>query len=115
MSKKKPFRPTHRLRKVGETKWTKVRADGVEPQTYYDADGATIYAGIWFRDMEVERLPNKVKITIVSERKIIDVRPSALSGYPDRIEVDVCVKCAAVVFDPVAHDLWHSSIEKAGA
>jgi hypothetical protein len=59
------------------------------------------------------RLMGKVKVTIITERKIIEVQPSWLVAAPDRIEVDVCVTCAAIVFDPVAHDMWHRSIEKA--
>lgn len=50
------FAPTHRVRERDGGEWTEVRADGVEPQTYYDAKGETIYAGIWWPHMEVERL-----------------------------------------------------------
>lgn len=48
-----------------------------------------------------------MKITRLTERKIIDVRSGYIAGSPPRIEVDVCVKCASVVFDPVQHFKWH--------
>lgn len=48
-----------------------------------------------------------VKIEVITERKIITVQPGMLITSPGRIEVDVCVKCGAVVFDPVQHDIWH--------
>lgn len=49
----------------------------------------------------------KIKVEMITERQIIGVRPGVLSTSPDRIEVDVCMKCAAVVFDPIQHDTWH--------
>jgi hypothetical protein len=57
----------------------------------------------------------KVKVTMITERKIIEVQPGWLRDSRARIEVDVCVTCAAIVFDPVTHDIWHRSTEKAGA
>ncbi len=48
-------------------------------------------------------------LKIITERKIIDVRPGMLYGSPDRVEVDVCTDCAAIVFDPVQHDIWHTN------
>lgn len=50
---------------------------------------------------------DKVKIEILAKRKVLNVMPGYLRGSVDRIEVDVCVKCAAIVFDPIAHDKWH--------
>ena len=52
---------------------------------------------------------NKIKIEIITERKILDVVPGYFRGSADQVEVDVCVKCAAIVFDPFAHDVWHRS------
>jgi hypothetical protein len=52
------------------------------------------------------------KVEIISERKIYDLKPSPLRYHPDRIEVDVCVKCGAVVFDVIQHDMWHRSLEQ---
>lgn len=43
-----------------------------------------------------------MKITVVTERKIIDVVPGYSRGSADRVEVDVCVSCGSVVFDPDA-------------
>ena len=57
------FKPTHRVRKRGDGEWVEVRSDGVEPQTYYDRSGSTIYAGIWFPHMQVERLPEPLAPT----------------------------------------------------
>ena len=47
--------PTHRVRERGTDAWVEVRAHDTEPQSYYDRDGATFYAG-WFRNMEVGRV-----------------------------------------------------------
>lgn len=52
---------------------------------------------------------HKVTVEILTERKVLDVRPGYFQGSADRVEVDVCVKCAAIVFDPIAHDTWHRS------
>jgi hypothetical protein len=48
-----------------------------------------------------------VKVAPVTERKIIDVQPGYFRSSPDRIEVDVCVECSAIVFNPLKHYLWH--------
>lgn len=53
----------------------------------------------------------KIKVEMLTERKIIVVRPGILFTSPDRIEVDVCLKCGAVVFDPIQHDTWHRAAE----
>jgi hypothetical protein len=53
------------------------------------------------------------KLRIISEPKIIYVQPGYLAGSSDRVQVDVCTTCSAVVFDSVAHDLWHRSAERA--
>jgi len=49
----------------------------------------------------------EIKVEILTERRIIPVQQGWLRGSQERIEVDVCVKCAAVVFDPIGHDDWH--------
>lgn len=49
----------------------------------------------------------KIKVKMLTERKIITVTPGMLVHSPDRIEVDVCLDCGAVVFDVVRHDKWH--------
>lgn len=49
----------------------------------------------------------RIKIEILTDRKIIPVSPPPLRGAPDRIEVDVCRTCGAVVFDFIRHDDWH--------
>lgn len=54
---------------------------------------------------------DRIRVEIITERKIIVVRPGMLNGSRDQIEVDVCVKCGAVVFDPVAHDIWHRGFD----
>lgn len=54
----------------------------------------------------------KIRVEMITHRKAIDVTPGMLVGYPDRVEVDVCVKCAAVVFDPIHHDLWHRTLDE---
>lgn len=52
-----------------------------------------------------------IKIEMLTERKVIDVVPGFLRGSSDRVEVDVCLKCGAVVFDFVRHDKWHRDPE----
>ena len=56
----------------------------------------------------------KPKIKIITERKIIAVQPGWLLGSSDvlGVEVDVCTTCAAIVFSPVAHDIWHTKNRK---
>lgn len=55
---------------------------------------------------------NRLDLKIISEPKIIYVQPGYAAGSHDRVQVDVCTTCAAVVFDSEAHDLWHTSIAK---
>lgn len=50
-----------------------------------------------------------VKVETVTERKEIMVGEGYLRGSPSRVEVDVCVKCGAIVFDPLLHHTWHRS------
>jgi hypothetical protein len=57
----------------------------------------------------------KFKVEMITERKIIVVQPGMLFTSPGRIEVDVCLKCGAVVFDPIQHDTWHRTAERAVA
>ncbi len=52
-----------------------------------------------------------MEIKMLTERKQIDVSPGVLVGQPDRVYVDVCLDCGAVVFDVVRHDRWHVSQE----
>lgn len=54
----------------------------------------------------------QIKVEIITERKIIVVQPGMLYASPDRIEVDVCVTCGAVVFDPIQHDTWHRTTDR---
>lgn len=54
------------------------------------------------------------KLRIISEAKILHVKPGYLAGSSDRVQIDVCTTCSAVVFDSVAHDRWHRSTERAG-
>ena len=46
-------------------------------------------------------MTEKTRVVITTERKTLDVVP----GY--RVEVDVCMKCSAIVFDPITHYVWH--------
>jgi hypothetical protein len=52
-------------------------------------------------------MSGKIDIQIITERKIIYVVPGYTRGSADRVEVDVCKTCGAVVFDPLAHYTWH--------
>lgn len=52
-----------------------------------------------------------IQITMLTERKIIEVRPGTLLDSPDRIYVDVCLVCGAGVFDIWRHDRWHMATE----
>lgn len=54
----------------------------------------------------------KIKVEVITKRQIIVVQPGMLFTSPDRIEVDVCVKCGAVVFDPIQHDTWHRATNR---
>lgn len=56
---------------------------------------------------------NKISIEIITEPRIYDVEPGYFAGSPGRIRVDVCKKCAAVVWNPVEHDDWHRQHERA--
>ncbi|MCT2085059.1 hypothetical protein M3D75_02920 [Microbacterium enclense] len=47
---------------------------------------------------------------VIAEPKILPVVPGYLAGSADRVEVMVCTACAAVVFDPIQHDRFHSSL-----
>lgn len=51
---------------------------------------------------------NKVKVEVISEPKIIEVRQGYIQGSSDRIEVQVCVACGAILFDPILHWKWHN-------
>lgn len=53
----------------------------------------------------------KIKVEMLTEQKIIDVEPGFLVGSPGRVRVDVCLKCGAVIFDPLRHDDWHRAHE----
>ncbi|QGJ89488.1 hypothetical protein PBI_SMARTIES_85 [Microbacterium phage Smarties] len=52
----------------------------------------------------------KVRVTLITRRVALEVMPSMLRGGADRIEVDACVKCGALVIDPIVHDNWHRSL-----
>ena len=54
----------------------------------------------------------KIKIEMITVRKVIIVQPGMLVTSPDRIEVDVCIKCGAVVFDPIQHGTWHRATDR---
>lgn len=56
---------------------------------------------------------NKIKVEIITERKVLDVVPGYFRGSADRVEVNVCVRCGAIVFDPVRHHEWHRSATRA--
>ena len=56
----------------------------------------------------------KIKVEILTVHRTIAVRPGMLYGSPGQIDVDVCVKCGAVVFDPIQHDTWHRAAEGTG-
>lgn len=56
--------------------------------------------------------PNKrggkiAAVEMLTERKALVVRDSYMRGGPPLVDVDVCLKCASVVFDVVVHDNWH--------
>ena len=49
----------------------------------------------------------KVKTLTIAERRVIPVvRPYLVAGA-ERIEVDVCTVCFAVVLQPIDHWKWH--------
>ncbi len=52
------------------------------------------------------------KIDIIAERHTLDVDKAVLRGWPDKVYVDVCTKCGAIVFDVVKHDLFHTKWHK---
>lgn len=54
------------------------------------------------------------EVEMLTVRRIIVVQPGMIFGSLDRIEVDVCVKCGAVVFDPIQHNIWHRAAEGTG-
>ena len=54
---------------------------------------------------------NKVKMIPMTERKAIDVQKARLTVFPDFIYVNVCVRCDAIVFDPIGHYKWHEEKE----
>lgn len=56
----------------------------------------------------------KANVEILTNRKLIYVTPAIIAGAADRILVDVCVKCGAVVFDVVRHDIWHRAAGETG-
>ena len=51
----------------------------------------------------------KPTIEIITDRRTLIVREPYLRGGHALVDVDVCTKCAAIVFDPIAHDRWHRS------
>lgn len=50
------FKPTHRVRRAASDEWVDVMADGIEPQKYTTEAGEIVWAGIWFRDVEIARI-----------------------------------------------------------
>ena len=60
--------------------------------------------------MTVAKEGGKVRVTMITQRVALGVTPSWLRGGPDRVEVDACVTCGAVVIDPILHDTWHRSL-----
>jgi len=54
-----------------------------------------------------EYTPSEAEVTILTERRVVDVTPGLFVGSNDRVEFDVCVTCGSVVFDVVLHDAWH--------
>ncbi|WOF23828.1 hypothetical protein N8K70_03870 [Microbacterium betulae] len=54
----------------------------------------------------------KVEIKMLTERKVLPVQSGWLADSADRVEVDVCLECGAVVFDVVRHDEWHEAKRK---
>lgn len=55
----------------------------------------------------------KINVEMLTERHILPVMQPYLKTSPDRVEVDVCRECGAVVLDPMCHILWHVKLEKA--
>ncbi|QGJ88947.1 hypothetical protein PBI_TEAMOCIL_96 [Microbacterium phage Teamocil] len=51
----------------------------------------------------------KIAVTIITQRRSLDVREGYLRGSGSFVDVDVCVACGSIVFDPVVHDQWHTS------
>ena len=51
------------------------------------------------------------KIEIISERKSLSVHQPWLRGGGEIVEVDVCTRCSAMVFDPTDHWEWHRKQE----
>lgn len=49
-----------------------------------------------------------VSIRRLTEQRVIEVQMGLLRGSRNRIYVDVCVECGAVVFDLIRHDTWHN-------
>ena len=54
----------------------------------------------------------KTKFKVPTLRRALVVLPGLLVGSPDRVEVDGCVECGAVVFDPIQHHTWHRAAEQ---
>ena len=53
-------------------------------------------------------MAEKTRVVITTERRQLPVRFGAMSGgSTDAVEVDVCMKCSAIVFDPITHYVWH--------
>lgn len=59
-------------------------------------------------------MAEKTRVVITTERKTLDVVPGYFRGSADRVEVDVCVKCSAIVFDPITHYVWHQGGGESG-
>lgn len=55
---------------------------------------------------------SKPKIEIITTREQILVQPENQIDFM-RIEVDVCTRCSSLVFDPVAHDRFHQTWNRA--
>ncbi len=51
------------------------------------------------------------KIEIISERKTLPVKRPWLRDHEEFVEVDVCTRCSAMVFDTTGHWEWHRKQE----
>jgi len=52
-----------------------------------------------------------IKIEMLTERKALPVTPGILRGSSDRVDVDVCLTCGAIIFDLFRHIEWHEAAE----
>lgn len=53
-----------------------------------------------------------MKVEIITERRTLVVREPYMRGGQALVDVDVCTRCAAIVFDAVDHNQWHRKAEK---